>query len=799
VSVSKASRCAAYTNMGRPAAQQQRRGRSKVNHARAAASKWMPAPQPEDDTPHGRKRGGKLRRSKTQQREQLSHGAIAKMKRREQLAAKLRDLVANQFPSSWAESPTPRQLEQAFRSTYGQVLKPQQHGFKSTQGLIENLLPELGEAPKQQRRQQPSQGGAEASGKDSGLIVNFSSGAGNGSRTAARPASSGGAAAGLLHAVNWRAPSVALGERHSLLHAQMVRFSQLMLPAGPALQAQRAALRRVATVARATFPGCTLELFGSNATGLALPSSDFDVALSLEGLEPRRALQRLQRRARATGVARAGRSCEVVKHARVPIFKFVEAQSGAHFDVCVNSTSGARNSSYMRRQMVRYPQLRPLLLVLKSLLRQQRLQETYTGGVGSYLLFAMALQLVRAERGGGGDEEEEEEEDSDDFDDDGEAVTQYVAESDDDGDGEEAAAAAAAAKRGAAATRRRREGDGEEDAWLQSVFDEEADEERSGEAARAARRAGETAAAGGGGEEHASRGGLGSWKGRRVERWSDDEGEDDDDEDDDDEDDDEDAGEEEEEDGEEEEDDDDDEVEDDDDDDDDDGEDNDVREAEATAAVECGDLGELLHRFVAHYARASGPNSGGPAALSVDDPMSSGVDIGAKAFRFAEAAKLFARHGRKIAQHGDAACLSSVLEGWPAGQLPESVEDLGDSLLAPEEEEEDDDDYGGRQQHWQRQQPRQQHAFPRRWVGGFNFQGAKEVKKRRQGPQLAWKREGGPRRPPSRPSVKADAPPKWSKGKGKGKARGQQAWSSWAGDGIGKPKRGRPDHKRKRR
>ena len=51
--------------------------------------------------------------------------------------------------------------------------------------------------------------------------------------------------------------------------------------------------------------------------------------------------------------------------------------------------------------------------------------------------------------------------------------------------------------------------------------------------------------------------------------------------------------------------------------------------AEAAPPVECGDVGELLRRFLERYSRGT---------LRIDDPMQGGggSDIGAKAFRFAE-------------------------------------------------------------------------------------------------------------------------------------------------------------------
>ena len=58
-----------------------------------------------------------------------------------------------------------------------------------------------------------------------------------------------------------------------------------------------------------------MELFGSNATGLALHSSDFDLVLRQKGIAPVAALHRLSRRGRSAGVAQAHKA-EVIKSAK---------------------------------------------------------------------------------------------------------------------------------------------------------------------------------------------------------------------------------------------------------------------------------------------------------------------------------------------------------------------------------------------------------------------------------------------------------------------------------------------------
>ena len=47
------------------------------------------------------------------------------------------------------------------------------------------------------------------------------------------------------------------------------------------------------------------------------------------------------------------------------------------------------------RHIERYGALRPLVLVVKYLLSQRQLNDTYSGGIGSFMLTMMALHVVQ--------------------------------------------------------------------------------------------------------------------------------------------------------------------------------------------------------------------------------------------------------------------------------------------------------------------------------------------------------------------------------------------------------------------
>ena len=81
--------------------------------------------------------------------------------------------------------------------------------------------------------------------------------------------------------------------------------------------------------------------------------------------------------------------------AKVPILKFVEARTSLPVDLNLRAQSAAGDAAVIARLRLA-PALRPVVLAMKAFLLQRRLSETHTGGVGSYLLFAMVNDTLNA-------------------------------------------------------------------------------------------------------------------------------------------------------------------------------------------------------------------------------------------------------------------------------------------------------------------------------------------------------------------------------------------------------------------
>ncbi|KAI3525162.1 hypothetical protein L2E82_02413 [Cichorium intybus] len=177
------------------------------------------------------------------------------------------------------------------------------------------------------------------------------------------------------------------------LHKEILDFCDFLSPTPEEQVSRDTAVESVSDVIKYIWPKCKVEVFGSFKTGLFLPSSDVDmVILESQIRTPQLGLHALSRALSQRGVAK---KIQVIAKARVPIIKFVEKRSGISFDVSFDMENGPKAAEYIQDAISKWPQLRPLCLILKVFLQQRELNEVYSGGIGSYALLAMLIAMLR--------------------------------------------------------------------------------------------------------------------------------------------------------------------------------------------------------------------------------------------------------------------------------------------------------------------------------------------------------------------------------------------------------------------
>lgn len=81
----------------------------------------------------------------------------------------------------------------------------------------------------------------------------------------------------------------------------------------------------------------------------------------------------------------------MISHARVPLVKFQHAYTHINVDISFNQASSLLTSAYVIRQLGRYTHLRSMIFILKYFLVQRELNDTYQGGIGSFMITLLCL------------------------------------------------------------------------------------------------------------------------------------------------------------------------------------------------------------------------------------------------------------------------------------------------------------------------------------------------------------------------------------------------------------------------
>ncbi|TYZ54025.1 hypothetical protein PybrP1_003959 [[Pythium] brassicae (nom. inval.)] len=178
------------------------------------------------------------------------------------------------------------------------------------------------------------------------------------------------------------------------LHEKILDFVVFVSPTERELARRHDLVREMCALVATLWSDTTLEMFGSHDTQLFLPNSDIDMVVFVpaSGASPLRKLAAQLRKNRVAS------SVEVIDKARIPIVKFVHAASKLHVDVPLNVASRLETASLVKGYVRAFPFFRPLMLALKYFLAQRALNETYTGGVGSFLAQLMVVSFLQHRR-----------------------------------------------------------------------------------------------------------------------------------------------------------------------------------------------------------------------------------------------------------------------------------------------------------------------------------------------------------------------------------------------------------------
>ncbi|XP_075433139.1 terminal nucleotidyltransferase 4B isoform X1 [Ascaphus truei] len=176
------------------------------------------------------------------------------------------------------------------------------------------------------------------------------------------------------------------------LHEEILDFYKYMSPRPEEEKMRMEVVNRIESVIKELWPNADVQIFGSFKTGLYLPTSDIDLVVF--GRWENLPLWTLEEALRKHNVADEN-SVKVLDKATVPIIKLTDSFTEVKVDISFNVQNGVKAAQLIRDFIKKYPVLPYLVLVLKQFLLQRDLNEVFTGGIGSYSLFLMAVSFLQ--------------------------------------------------------------------------------------------------------------------------------------------------------------------------------------------------------------------------------------------------------------------------------------------------------------------------------------------------------------------------------------------------------------------
>jgi non-canonical poly(A) RNA polymerase PAPD5/7 len=209
----------------------------------------------------------------------------------------------------------------------------------------------------------------------------------------------------------WMDHSVDINQIHPLisLHNEIVDFVHLMEPMSEEIRQREKLIQEVKDVVQSLFgTSAEVQVFGSQATGLLLPTSDIDIVIITQTkAEPVEAdeehtweqsvstpLRIFADELQTTWIGRLS-YLEAIENTRIPLVKFTDKKSNISVDVSFDQPSGPPAAVLMKTYLDAMPVLRPLTFVLKYFLAARALNEPYSGGVGSFMLQLLIVAFLQ--------------------------------------------------------------------------------------------------------------------------------------------------------------------------------------------------------------------------------------------------------------------------------------------------------------------------------------------------------------------------------------------------------------------
>ena len=177
------------------------------------------------------------------------------------------------------------------------------------------------------------------------------------------------------------------------LHNEIIDFCDYILNSKNQREKRELTFKWASDTIKSHFSNADVQMFGSTATGLCLPNSDIDIVVFIES-DTNISIMRAIKKAFDLQKTKV-KSTDLITNTKVPLVKVVESTFNISIDISINSEDGMKAVPIIKSIIQLYPHFKYLVLVMKAFLKIRRLNETYYGGIGSFLLQLMVLAYLQ--------------------------------------------------------------------------------------------------------------------------------------------------------------------------------------------------------------------------------------------------------------------------------------------------------------------------------------------------------------------------------------------------------------------
>ena len=186
------------------------------------------------------------------------------------------------------------------------------------------------------------------------------------------------------------------------LHYEIEAFYNFIKPTEYENSLREYTIKIIKNAIKSEYPDWLVKTFGSYAVNLHLPTSDIDIVVidnqknEIENINNNNRLSSNDMMIKIKSILTKKNLVSYISiiNARVPVIKATIAETNINVDISVNRKNGYLAKYQINKILNKSDYLRQLIYVLKYFLVQKNLNESYSGGISSFLLFNLVYAAV---------------------------------------------------------------------------------------------------------------------------------------------------------------------------------------------------------------------------------------------------------------------------------------------------------------------------------------------------------------------------------------------------------------------